>query len=462
MLIYNTTFSEALSMKKAIIFLSCVFLFLGMYAPLGASALYNSQVKTETEIFYVASLDTGMVLFEKDSLKRTAPASITKVVTAIVALENCPNLDTVITVKEESIRMLDGTGSSMAGIKPGEEITMRSLLYCLLVASANEAATIIADYIGGGSVETFVQMMNDTVKRIGCKNTQFKNPHGLDEDGHYSCAQDVALFTKHAMTFPVFNEIVDTSKYTLPATNLQEERSILTTNKMKLSNLEEYYVPEIKGVKTGSTTNAGRCVVTTATKNGYSYIAVMMRGPFYDYDKDGYDENFAFMDCKAILNWIFKNIKLKVVAEPTKIISVVDVKYSWKVDHLRLVPAENCVALVPDNVDSASVSIEPIAETMPDAVEAPVKKGDVIGEAVVKYANEEIARIKLVAADDVKMSLLLFIFGKLGDLTKTVGFKIFAAIAVAVIIFFIGANIYINRNKKRKRVKMFNYRDIRR
>lgn len=449
-------------MKKAIIFLIGVFLFMGMYAPIGASALYNSQVETETEIFYVASLDTGTVLFEKDSLRQTAPASLTKIVTAIVALENCPNLDTVITVKEESIRMLDGTGSSMAGIKPGEQITMRNLLYCLLISSANEAATIIADYIGGGSVEKFVQMMNDTVKRLGCKNTQFKNPHGLDEDGHYSCAQDVATFTKHAMTFPVFNEITDTSKYTLPATNLQGERTLLTTNKMKLSNLEEYYVPEVKGVKTGSTTNAGRCVVTTATKNGYSYIAVMMRGPFYDYDNDGYDENFAFMDCKAILNWIFKNIKLKVVAEPTKIITVVDVKYSWKVDHLRLVPAENCVALVPDNVDSSSVSIEPIAETMPDAVAAPIKKGDVVGEAVVKYANGEIARIKLVAAEDVKRSLILFVFGKIGDLVKTTGFKIFAVILAAVILFFIGANIYVNRNRKRRRIKVFNYRDIHR
>ncbi|MBQ8026870.1 MAG: D-alanyl-D-alanine carboxypeptidase, partial [Clostridia bacterium] len=300
------------------------------------------------------------------------------------------------------------------------------------------------------------------VQRLGCKNTQFKNPHGLDEDGHYSCAQDVATFTKHAMTFPVFNEISNTTKYTLPATNMQDERSIITTNKMKLSNLEEYYVPEAKGIKTGSTTNAGRCVVTTATKNGYTYIAVMMKAPFYDYDSDGYDENFAFMDCKAILNWTFDNIRLKTVADPTKIIKVIDVKYSWKVDHLRLVPAENCVALVPDNVDSKSVSIEPIADSLPDFVEAPIKKGDVVGKAVVKYANEEIARIDLVAAEDVDRSIILMVIGKLGDLVKTTGFKIFAIILVAVILFFVGANIYVNRNRRRRKIKVFNYRDMHR
>ncbi len=450
-------------MKKAIIFLTCAFLILGIYAPLGASAVYNSQVETETEIYYVENLDTGTVMFDKDSLKQTAPASLTKIVTAIVALENCKNLETVITVKESSIRMLDGTGSSMAGLKPGEMLTMENLLYCLLVTSANEAATIIADYIGGGSVETFVQMMNDTVKRIGCTNTQFKNPHGLDEEGHYSCARDVATFTKYAIdNFPVFNQITDVSSYTLPATNLSDERVFTSTNKMKLSNIKEYYVPEIKGVKTGSTTNAGRCVVTTATKNGYNYIIVMMKAPFYDYDNDGVDENFAFMDAKAIINWLFDNIRLKVVAEESKIITSIEVKYAWKVDHIRLVPSEKCEALVPNNIDSASVSIEPIKETMPEYIEAPVKKGDVIGEAVVKYANEEIARIKLVAADDVKSFLPALIVGKIGQLMKSPIFWVVAGIVLVAVIFFVIVNIFINGNKKRKRIKVFNYRDMHR
>lgn len=433
-------------MKKAIIFLTSVLVFMGIFAPVGASALYNDQVKTETEIFYIESLDTGTVLFEKNSLMRSAPASLTKIVTAIVALENCPDLETVITVKEESIRMLDGTGSSLAGLKPGEEISMKNLLYCLLVSSANEASTVIADYIGGGSVATFVQMMNDTAKKIGCKNTSFKNPHGLDEEGHYSCAQDMAALAKYAMKFPIFNEITDAEKYTLPATNLQDERDLVTTNKMKMKNVKEYYVPEVKGIKTGSTTNAGRCIVTTATKNGYSYLAVMMKGPFYDYDKDGYDENFAFMDCKAMLNWIFDNIRLKVVAEPTKIVTVVKVKHARKVDHLRLVPAENVVALVPDNVDSSSVLVEPIPESLPESVVAPIKKGEVMGKAIVKYANDEIARVDLVAAEDVELSYLLLVL---------------IILAVVLVVGGGGAYIYINRSRNRKSIRQFRYTDIR-
>ncbi len=450
-------------MKKAIIFLTSLCLILGMYAPLGATAIYNSNVETKSEIIYVASLDTGTVLFEKDSLKQASPASLTKIVTALVALENCDNLETVVTVKEESIRALDGTGSSMGGIKPGEEITMKNLLYYLLISSANEAAMIIADYIGGGSVEKFVEMMNETAKRLGCTNSQFKNPHGLDEDGHYSCAQDMAKFSIHAMSFPIFNEITNTVEYKMPETNKQAERKIISTNFMLSSGYKEYYLPEVKGIKTGSTSLAGKCLVTTATKDGYSYIVVIMKAPYYDYDNDTYKENFAFIDAKAMLEWIFDNIKLKVVTDPTDMITEVKVKYGGnKTDHVKLVPEKEYAALVPVNVDSKNVLVEPVKDTIPDFIEAPVKKGDIIGQAVVKYAGEEIARINLVAAEDVKRNSLSMIIGKTKNIVTSTGFMIAVGVIVAVILFFIGANIYVNRNRKRQRIKVFNYRDINR
>lgn len=446
-------------MKKAIIFCLTFAVILSCFAPFTAGAVYNSAVETETEIFYIESLDTGAVLFEKNSTQKTAPASLTKIVTAALALRHCTDLNTVITVSEHCIRALDGTGSSLAGIKVGEEITMRSLLYCLLVSSANEAAMIIADYIGG-TVADFVAMMNDFAAELGCVNTHFMNPHGLDDPDHYSCAADMAKIAKYAMQFPVFNEITATTEYTLPATNMNEERKINTTNFMMKPGYKEYYLEDAKGIKTGSTTNAGKCVVTTATRNGYSYLAVAMKAPFYDYDKDGYDENFAFMDTKKMLEWTFDNIKLKTVTDPSRIITVAKVKYAWGVDHVRLVPAEEYFALVPVGVDSNSVLIEPVEGGMPEALEAPIKKGDEVCEAVVKYSGEEIARIKLVAAEDIDFSLILLVFGKLGDLAKTTGFKIFIGLLVLVIIFIIAANIYVNNNKKRKRIRVVNYRDI--
>ncbi len=448
-------------MKKVIIFCLTLAVILSCFAPIGASAVYNSSVETETEIYYIESLDTGTVLFEQNSTQQTAPASLTKIVTAALALKHCEDLNTVITVPEHCIRLLDGTGSSLAGIKVGEEITMLSLLYCLMVSSANEAAMIIADYVGG-TIADFIVMMNELAQELGCENTHFANPHGLDDPDHYSCAADMAKLTKYAMQFPVFNEITSTKEYTLPATNMNSERKIRTTNYLMLSGYKEYYLEEAKGIKTGSTTNAGKCVVTTATKNGYSYLAVAMKAPFYDYDKDGYNENFAFMDVKAMLEWTFKNIKLKTVTDPSQIITVADVKYAWGVDHVRLVPAEEYFALVPVGVDSASVLVEPVEGGLPEALEAPIKKGDEVCEAIVSYAGEEIARIKLVAAEDVDRSIILFIVGKLGDLSKTLGFKIFMALLALVVIFVIAANIYVNKNRKRRRIRIVNYRDINR
>ena len=147
------------------------------------------------------------------------------------------------------------------------------------------------------------------------------------------------------------------------------------------------------------------------------------------------------------INWIFDNIRLKVVAEPTKIVTVVKVKRARKVDHLRLVPAENCVALVPDNVDSSSVSIEPIPETLPESVAAPIKKGEVMGKAIVKYANSEIARVDLVAAEDVELSYLLLVL-----------------IILAVVLVVGGgvAYIYVKRSRSRKSIRQFKFTDIRR
>ena len=232
---------------------------------------------------------------------------------------------------------------------------------------------------------------------------------------------------------------------------------------MLLKGYKEYYLEQAKGIKTGSTSLAGKCFVTTATKDGYSYLAVAMKAPYYDYDSDGVNENFAFMDTKAMLEWIFANIKLQTVTKPTQMITEIPVKYgSNKTDHVQLVPAQEYYALVPVGVDSDGVLIEVVEDTKPDVLEAPIKKGDEICEAVVTYAGEEIARIKLVAAQDVNRSVVLLVLGKLGDFVKTTGFKVFIALLVLVILFFVGANIYVNRNRKRRRIRIVNYRDINR
>ena len=172
-------------------FISCILALLLVCLPLctvQSSASFNNSLETKADIVLLVSLDNGAVIFDKNADKVTAPASLTKITTAILTIENCADLDEVITIKQSSINAIAGTNSSTAGLKVGEEISIRNLLYCMMVKSANEAAVALADYIGGGSVANFVQMMNDFVMDMGCENTHFDNPHGLDSDGQYTTA----------------------------------------------------------------------------------------------------------------------------------------------------------------------------------------------------------------------------------------------------------------------------------
>ena len=158
-----------------------------------ALASYNSEIDVEAEVVYIQSTDDGTVIFDKNADMPTAPASLAKIVVATLVLEKVQNLDEVIEIPAYTIRLLDGTNSSNVGLVPGEQMSIRNLLYCLLVASANDAANVLADYICKNNIGEFVQMMNDYVKSIGCQNTNFINPSGLDAEGQYTTARDVAI-----------------------------------------------------------------------------------------------------------------------------------------------------------------------------------------------------------------------------------------------------------------------------
>ncbi len=444
-------------MKKAIIFVFCLIF---ACAPLTAAATYNSSIELRSDIALLVNLETGDEIFSVNATKKAAPASLTKVITAVVALEQCKDLSTVVTVPRYCIDMLAGTDSSVAGLVADEQVTMLQLLNCLLVKSANEAALVIADYVGGGRIDVFVAMMNELAQRLGCTNTHFVNVHGLDTEGHYTCAEDMVKFAKYAMTFPVFKETVAKTEYVLAPTNKNsKERTMYTTNFMMLPGYREYYLEQAVGIKTGSTENAGKCFITTASKNGYSYMAVAMGSEYVDYDKDGALENFSFIDCKTMLKWAFDNIRLRVVAESDHIVSVINVNYARGIDHVRLVPKEDYSALVPAGVDADSVLID--CAGLPDSIDAPVKKGDVVGTAEVLYAGESIGNVELVAAEDISRSLLLYITKNIGRASSTTAFKVIIALLVLTIMFFVGANIYVNNKRRRKKVTVVHNIDMR-
>jgi D-alanyl-D-alanine carboxypeptidase len=223
-------------------------------------------VKPTAKAAVIIDGESGAVIYDKDAHQRLAPASMTKIATAIVALEH-GNLNDVVKVNINSQKFAAETESTVIGLMPGEELTLEQLLYGMLVFSGNDAAVAVAEYIGG-TQENFMKMVNDKVQQLGLHDTHFVNPHGLDADNHYSSAYDMTMLARYAMQNPTFAKIVATKETTV--------KGKLGTYYLKNWNTLLWTYPGVDGVKTGDTDNAGQCVVLTAVKNGHRIYATLM------------------------------------------------------------------------------------------------------------------------------------------------------------------------------------------
>lgn len=442
-------------MKKIFcILMTCILILSAFFSmSVQSSASFNSLLETEADVVMLVNTDTGDVIFDKNATKRTAPASLTKIVTCILVLENCDDLNTVVTAKRDCIEGLYKMNAATVGILAGERLTVDELLHCLMIPSAADAANILADFIGG-SMDDFVVMMNDFVKKLGCENTNFINPSGLDngDTNMYTTAEDLYKITSYALKNPQFKELCSILRYQInPTEKYPQIRYLNNTNKMLNPAYKDYYSPNVFGVKTGTTGLAGHCVISTASKNGYNYMLIVLNAPQYDIDDDGVEENVAFTDSKKIYDWAFKNIVLTKVTSKTDIVTVVDVKYNWKTDHLALVPEEEISALVPIGTQTGSLQIRVIEKETPKTVNAPIKKGDVIGKAEVLYGDDAVATVNLVASDNVSGSVILRITGFLGFLFRTTVMKILICLLIVLLAAYILIIIRKNRIRAKKR-----------
>ena len=415
----------------------------GNLLPAGAAfnnLLRDVKISGVSEILLLQSLDDGSVIFSRGETRRTAPASITKIMTAILALEHCTDFDEIVETPAYCLELLYGTNSSNAGIRIGEKLTVEQLLYCLLLNSANEAALVLADWVAG-SQEAFVEMMNAKARELGCEDTHYTNAHGLDDEEHYTTAADIAKIASYALGkefkgAAMFEKIIATVTCELPANNKHDAaRTLLNTNRMLNKYYPDYYSPYVTGVKTGSTPAAGDCVVARASRGGYNYLCVVMRGQKAVVAGSSYAVNTAFVDAKALFEWSFANIRLRQVTEKGKAVAGVPVEMARNVDYLQLVPEEDVYALVPEGIDSGNVYVEPI--DVPESVTAPIEKGQPVATARVLYAGEEFAHVSLVAAEDIGRSASLYLI----SLAKQAARSIIARALLAAVL--LAAGIYL-------------------
>ena len=267
-------------------------------------------------------------------------------------------------------------GSSTAGLEVGETLSLENLLYCLMVVSGNEAANILAETVSG-NVESFVARMNSKAQALGCEDTHFVNPNGLHDEDHYTSAWDLYLITKAAMEYEDFMTFADAPYFTLPATEFHSERTLYTTNLLLSPYRGAGYVyPDAAGVKTGSTTPAGNCLVSTASRDGRSLLGVILGAERVELE-DGSTQVQSFSEMARMFDWGFDQFSRQVIISADELIAEREGSLS-EITHVVVHPAYEVERLLPNDV--APEDLERTYTYTADVVEAPVTKGDVLGE----------------------------------------------------------------------------------
>lgn len=420
-----------------------------------SSAAFEPPFAVSSGASYMVNLDTDIVVFDKNSTEKMYPASLTKIMTLIVMLENTDDLEgTYVKAPSFLFDEFYGIGVSNADIRPNETVNLKDLAYALMLRSACEAASIIGWYVGGENLDNFVAMMNEKAQEIGAVNTRYANAHGLFDENQYTTAYDVYLITKYALdNLPLFQDISCTTSWTMEATSYHTEpRTIYHTNTMLDVGLGgEYYYPYVKGIKTGTLPEAGLCLVTMGSKNGYSYLLATLGGPQYDKDGNPLAKKTSYTDHINLYNWAFDGFKYTSVISTDEEIMEFAIEQSAGNDYVILKPNTSFGTLLPSNVDKTSVQrILPEKQTLV----APVEAGTVLGKMELRFEGETLAVIDLVAAESVERSEFLYVLDKLKILVASGWFKLAVIVLSVLIVFYIVLFIVLNRRRKKlKQVK---------
>lgn len=436
------TISTVLALLMSIIFI--------MFSAFPVGAVKNEiDFKTKTEILYLVNLDTDTVVYSKNADKKCYPASTVKIMTYIITTEKVENLEgTKVEIKQEVLDLLDGTGSSLSGLENyvGEKLSVLQLLYCMMVSSGNDAALVLADYLGKGDVDAFVKLMNTKAKELGCKNTKFTNPHGLHDKNQYTTAEDMLKITRCALTTPYFTDVTDTAEYYISG---DDEEPLVNTNKMIVPDEKDYYYKYAHGIKTGTTDEAGRCLISTALKDDVAYMCLAYNAPCYDEDGYELETNYAILESKKLYEWAYKNVTMRTVLGTSDKVATIDVNYGENAEKVTLVPEYAYSTMLSKNIKDEDIVITAKCQ---DVIDAPVTKGTILGTATITYNGEELSKVNLVADETVEKSdWLYFLAVAKNVVTSTIFLVIVGIIAVLFIAYTVIIAVFASKKKKKSK-----------
>ena len=439
-------------MKKSILsFLIILGVFCSLFS-ITSSAYAPSNFTVNAQYCMLSNMDTGEILYSKNADERLYPASITKLMTALVVCENVDDLNQTVTIDGDLLESLLGTDSSLSYIVKDEVLSIDQLLHYLLITSGNDTALVLAKYVGG-TVDRFIEMMNETAAKLGMNSTHFDNPHGLPDDNHYTTVNDIHKLATAAFAVEKIKTICGYSRYQMPATNLHGKRTLSTTNFL-IDKTTTYFYKYCTGGKTGYTESAGRCIVSTAEKEGMHYLSIVMNADPKYTDANGNRRRIEFTDTARLFEWAFNNFSYKTVIDENEYLGDIDVGLSWEDSNIQLFAGESLTALLPNEADKSSIEVD-LKFIDGKKVDAPIEKGETIAVANVYYANEPIGTIELCAGKRVKRSTLQYIWILFIGSFDTIWFKlIFVVLGVTLLIYWIICVVQINSiNRKRRNAR---------
>ncbi len=422
-------------MKKSIIVLSLI-ITLFCITVNGEGILDNGK-NLYSDYIYMVNLDTGKTVYEYEADTVTYPASLTKIMTCILAIEKCESLDETVTIPAGIFDDVYAQGGANINLRTGEEITLRDLIRATMIRSSCDTASAIAYHVSG-SVDSFAKLMTYKAKEIGCTSTNFVNAHGLHDDRHVTTAKDMYLIASYALQNEVFCDIIKDYTCTIPATNKSDERVLFTT--MDLENPDkDIYCEYITGVKSGFTDEAGRCLITKAEKDGESYLLVTLGA---NRDK-WYNSNMAFTDAVTLFEYCFAEYEIETVVSSAAPLTSLPVSKGVK---------ENAELYIENDVTALTALDDKPVMTydIPDKLTAPLNVGDVVGKVSIDVGGETFTE-RLIVKEAIEKKAEQTGLQKMNDgnsvatVLDTVSLVIFLVTVVIIVLFI----LKIRKHKKK-------------
>lgn len=429
-------------MKRTLSFLMSIFMLISVIVcvPVSAFAAEDSGLYTVSEEIYADAYmlidlktPSNTVIAQKNSGKMKYPASLTKIASTMVVLNNAEDLSAEVTVTKEALEGLAEAKAQVAGLKEGDKVSLETLLSLTMVYSACDAVNAAALYVSD-SLKDFAKLMNDWAKSVGCTNTNFVNCTGLHDEAHYSTAEDLAKITLAALKDDRFVSLISQKSVSFNGD------SFLHTNLMLNSKQTAYYYEYAVGIKTGTTTQAGNNVITEASKGDCSYLAIVLDSPTKKLD--GTTKKCSFVDAKTLFEWAFSNLNYSVVCKKADFKKDIALEKGKGAKTLSVGIYEDASFIVPTDFDISLLTLEPVNE--PSSLTAPINEGDKICDAELYYNGKLLGKVNICALQTVEKAFI----SKVADAMSR--HKI---ISVVLIIFLILVLLFVFRVLQVRHIK---------